>query len=144
MCVKFGGRFFKQGRYWPVEVPALDIVTQGKSAKDALAMIKEAVELHVDRPGFKIEVIPTDDRTFVVRAKGSRSDRYLLALFLKQQRAKYGLSSAEVAKRLGITKHAYAQYEQARNLPSLTKVEEFIHAMSKHAHCVLNVFEEAA
>lgn len=141
MCVKFEGRLFREGSYWPVEVPALDIATQGKSKRDAHAMIKEAIELHVDRPGFKVEIVPSGEK-FLVKAKGVQNDKYLIALLLKQQRAKYGLSTAEVAKRLGITKHAYAQYEQARSLPSLTKVEEFIYAMSKRAHFVLTVLEE--
>lgn len=143
MCVKFEGRVLKGGRYWPVEVPALGIMTQGKSRRDAYAMIKEAIELHVDRPGFKVEIVPTTGGRFVVKAQGTANDKYLIALLLKQQRAKHGLSTAEIAKRLGITKHAYAQYEQARSLPSLTKVEEFIHAMSKRAHFVLTVFEES-
>ncbi len=141
MCVKFEGRLFKQDRYWPVEVPALDIMTQGRSREDAYVMIKEAVELHVDRPGFKVEVMPSMGEKFVIKAIGVNNDKYLIALLLKQQRAKHGLSTSEVAKRLGITKHAYAQYEQARSLPSLTKVEEFIYAMNKHAHFVLNIFE---
>lgn len=69
--------------------------------------------------------------------------RYLIALMLKNQRAKYGLSIAQVADRLGISKNAYAQYEQARAIPSIAKVEEFIHAMSNQVHVVLDVLDEA-
>ena len=142
MCVKFEGKIYKSGKYWPIEVPALYIITQGKSKRDAYSMIKEAVELHVDRVGFEVEVTPLPENKFILRAKKNEDDKYLVALLLKQQRAKYGLSTAEVAKRLKITKHAYAQYEQARSLPSLTKIEEFIYAMSHKAHFVVNVFEE--
>lgn len=142
MCVKFEGRVFKEGKYWLVEVPALDIVTQGRSKTNAYAMIKEAIELHVGQSGFEVEVHPMSNGNFVIRTKKGSDDRYIIALLLKQQRAKYGLSLSEVAQRLGITKHAYAQYEQARSLPSLTKVEEFIYAMSNQAHFVVNVFEE--
>lgn len=142
MCVKFEGKIYKSGKYWPIEVPALYIITQGKSKRDAYSMIKEAVELHVDRPGFQVETVPLPENKFILRAKKNEDDKYLVALLLKQQRAKYGLSTAEVARRLGITKHAYAQYEQARSLPSLTKIEEFIYAMSHKAHFVVNVFEE--
>lgn len=142
MCVKFEGRVHKSGRHWLVAVPALDIMTQGKSKKDAYFMIKDAVELHVGRKGFEVEVAPLAGNTFILRTRKSADDNYLVALLLKQQRAKYGLSTAEVALRLGITKHAYAQYEQARSLPSLTKIEAFVFAMSKHAHVIVNVFEE--
>lgn len=142
MCVKFEGKVFKSGRYWPIAVPALYIITQGRSKQDAYKMIKEAVLIHINRAGFEVEIIPLPDNKFILRAKRNEDDKYLIALLLKQQRAKYGLSTAEVARRLGISKHAYAQYEQARSLPSLTKIEEFIHAMSNKAHVVVNVFEE--
>lgn len=143
MCVKFEGKMFKDGRYWPVMVPALDISTQGTSKKDALAMIQEAVELSVGRKGFAVTVDPMPENTFVLHAKNADDDRYLIALMLKNHRAKYGLSLNDVAKRLGLSKNAYAQYEQARAVPSLTKVEEFIHAMSKRVHVVLDLIEAA-
>ena len=122
--------------------PLADEQTKMVAASPCDAMIKEAIELHVDRLGFKVEIVPSAGERYVVKAQGTANDKYLIALLLKQQRAKHGLSTADVAKRLNITKHAYAQYEQARSLPSLTKVEEFIHAMSKRAHFVLTVFEE--
>lgn len=143
MCVKFEGKVLKSGKFWMIEIPALDIITQGKSKKDAYFMIKDAVELLVDHKGFETEITSLTGDKFLLRAKTSEDDKYLVAFLLKQQRAKYGLSIAEVAERLGITRHAYAQYEQARSLPSLTKIEEFVFAMSKHAHFVVNVFEES-
>ncbi len=143
MCVKFEGKLLKDGRYWAVCVPALDVYTQGKSKKEALAMIKEAVELMVDRKGFFVRVNPLPENQFVLRAKEADDDKYLIALMLKNQRAKYGLSLQDVADRLGVSKNAYAQYEQARSIPSITKVEEFIHAMSHNVHVVLDVLDEA-
>jgi len=142
MCVKFEGNVYRSEKYWPIEVPALYIITQGKSRRDAYLMIKKAVELHVNRPHFEVEVVPLPGNKFILRAKRNEDDKYLVALLLKQQRAKYGLTTEEVARRLGITKHAYAQYEQARSVPSITKIEEFIYAMSHKAHFVVNIFEE--
>lgn len=143
MCINFEGRVFKSGRYWIIEIPALNIITQGKSRKDAYAMIKDAVELHVEQSNFNVEIISITKNGFVLSTKKDEDDKFLMALLLKQQRAKHGLSTSEVADRLGTTKHAYAQYEQARNLPSLAKVEEFVHAMNKHSHFTINIFEEA-
>ena len=142
MCVKFEGKLLKEGKYWAVYVSALDVYTQGKSKKDALAMIKEAVELLVDRKGFHAAVNPLPDNQFVLRTKDADDDKYLIALMLKNQRAKYGLSLQEVANRLGVSKNAYAQYEQARAVPSITKMEEFIYAMSHNVHVVLGVLDE--
>lgn len=143
MCVKLEGKMCKDGRYWCIWVPAIYVYTQGRSKKDAYFMIKDAVELTVNRPGFEVVVVPLPNNRFIIHAKNSAHDKYLVARLLRYQRANYGLSISEVAKRLGITKHAYAQYEQARALPSITKVEEFIHAMSKHAHVVLDVIDDS-
>lgn len=139
MCVKFEGKLAKEGKYWMVCVPALDIYTQGKSKKDAFAMIKDAVELVVDQKRFAVVVSPLPHNQFVLRTKRTKDDRYLIALMLKNQRAKYGLSITQVADRLKISRNAYAQYEQARAIPSIAKVEEFIHAMSDQVHVVLDV-----
>lgn len=141
MCVNFEGFVWKEGRLWPIEVPALDVITQGRTKKDAYSMMKEAVELLVDEKGFKVEVVPMKHDRFVLRAKRSEHDRCLVALLLKQQRARFGLSTNDVARKLGITKHAYAQYEQARSLPSLTRIQDFLSAMSDDAVFAINVLD---
>jgi hypothetical protein len=38
------GRIWKSGKFWLVEVPAVDVMTQGTSRKNALHMIGDAVE----------------------------------------------------------------------------------------------------
>jgi len=144
MYIKFEGNLEKVGSYWAVSVPTLDVYSQGKSKKDALSMIQEAIELLVDQPHFSVTLTPLSQGHFVVHATKSEHDRYLMALMLKNQRAKYGLSLTQVAERLGISKNAYAQYEHARAIPSIAKVEEFVHAMSNHhVHVVLGVVGEA-
>jgi DNA-binding XRE family transcriptional regulator/predicted RNase H-like HicB family nuclease len=143
MCIKLEGNLLRDGRYWCVSLSVLGIHTQGRSKKDAYFMIKDAVELTIDRPGFEIVVVPLPNNRFILYAKNSAHDKYLIAHLLRYQRARYGLSIADLAKRLGITKHAYAQYEQARAMPSITKVEEFIHAMSEHAHVVLDIIDDS-
>lgn len=142
MCVKFEGKVTREGKYWAVYIPALDIYTQGRSKRHALTMVQEAIELVIDREGFVAVVSQLPGNQFVLYAKRPVDDRYLLALMLKNQRAKYGLSIRQVADRLGISKNAYAQYEQARAIPSISKIEKFIHAMSNQVHVVLDVLDE--
>lgn len=142
MCIKFEGRLFKSGKFWPISVPLLGIYTQGLSKKNALFMIKDALELAIFEPGFKVRVISLSKNRVIVQTERAEDDKHLIALLLKNQRAEQGLSIQEVANRLGVSKHAYAQYEQARATPSLTKIEEFISAMNKHVHVVLELVDE--
>lgn len=143
MCIKFEGKLFKHGKYWPIMVPALGMSTQGLSRKDALFMLKDAIELSIYRKGFSVVVDLLPDNRVMVQTTRANDDRYLIALMLKNQRAKYGLSLQQVADRLGVSKHAYAQYEQARAIPSIAKIVEFITAMSKHAHVTLDLLDDA-
>jgi DNA-binding XRE family transcriptional regulator len=144
MCIKFEGTLAKAGNFWSVCIPTLEVYTQGKSPKKALSMIQEALELSVNRVGFAVVIDLFNPHQFVVRTQKAEHEKYLIALMLKNQRAKFGLSLREVAQRLGLTQNAYAQYEYARAIPSLTKVEEFINAMSQNLHVVLDVIDSNA
>ena len=140
MALNFQGRVWKDGHYWLIEVPALDVMTQAHTRKEAFEMLKDAVESLVDRPGFGVDVSLQSNNVVLLSAHGRNSDKWLAAFFLKQQRAKCGLSLNQLVHRLKITKNAYAQYEQGKSLPSLTKIQEFVTAMNKNAVFALNVF----
>lgn len=122
----FKGKLWKEGRYWLIEVPQLDLSTFGSTKEDAFEMIVDAVEGQIDKKGFKADVAPINKSEFIL--SGS-DDKYLIALMLKRQRGKYGLSLTDMAKRLKCAVNGYAQYEQGKSLPSISKIEEFLHAM---------------
>lgn len=127
----FHGNVWKEGRFWLVEVSALDVMTQGRSKKDALAMIRDAIEELVHEKGFRIKVAPSDGNAFVISANAVAP---LVALMLKRQRAKNGLSLADMQERLHTkSRNAYAQYEQGRSVPSIQKLLEFFSAMGAMA-----------
>ena len=116
--MRFEGRVFKVGRYWAVEVPILGVVTQGRTRKEALEMIADAIEALVNRPAFKIEVFPGKGEHFEV---GSNDQAALTALLLRRSRQSAGRSLAEVAERLGSRSlNAHARYEQRRSMPTST------------------------
>lgn len=121
------GQLWKDGNYWLIEVPSLDLVTQGRTRREALTMIKEAIELHVDKKGFQIKLKSLNKNEFVV---SSNKASYLVALVLKRQRQLQGLSIQEVADRLHYqSKTAYAQYETGKHLPGLEKLSAFLSAI---------------
>ena len=135
------GKIFKGGKHWLIEVPALDLMTQGKSKKDAFAMLRDAIVLLVHRKGFHLQVKSFDKSTFLVETSDQTA---LLALMLKRQRAKHRLTIAQMAKRLRAkSQNAYAQYEQGKSQPSFSKVQEFLTAMNSNAVMAFTVFEKA-
>ena len=127
--MRFAGRVFKSGRYWAVEVPILGVVTQGRTRKDAYEMIADAIEVLVDKPGFKVYVFPGKGEYFEI---GASDEAALTALLLRRARAKSGLTLSEVAERLGAKSlNAYARYEQGRSVPTITKLSQLLAAVSE-------------
>lgn len=90
----------KSGRWVEASVPAVRVYTQGKSFKDAAAMVVDAVELLADTYGIKA-------KAFVKRtpgvgwALGFDSDAALIAFVLKRHRRERGISVERAAKAIG-------------------------------------------
>lgn len=79
--MKFKGTVKKGSKYWLVEVPALDVMTQGETRREALEMIADAIEILVDKPGFKVEVHAQSEETIEVE---SNDINLLNALFIQR------------------------------------------------------------
>jgi predicted RNase H-like HicB family nuclease len=56
--MRYQGRVYKDGTFWLAEIPVLDLMTQGKTRKEAYAMAVDMVETMVDRPGFQVTLYP--------------------------------------------------------------------------------------
>lgn len=133
--MRFAGRVFKVGKFWAVEVPILEVVTQGRTKKDALQMVADAIESLANRPGFRLDVFPGAGEYFEV---GSEDLATLTALLLRRARQRAGLSLSEVAGRLGVASiNAYARYEQGRSIPTVQKLSQLFAAVSSQQDFVL-------
>ncbi len=127
------GKIWKEGSWWLVEVSFLDVMTQGRTRKEALEMIQDAVmELLKDSytdlldKQFQLTVTLYEDG---VIGMGASDDKLLFALGLKRQRMRSGSTIRDVSKRLkSKSPNAYARYERAQARPSLEKYAELLHA----------------
>lgn len=119
--------------WWLVEVSFLDVMTQGRTRKEALEMIKDAVmvllkDSYEDFLGkqFHLTVNLYEDG---VIGLGATDDKLLFALGLKRQRLRSGSSIRDVSRRLkSKSPNAYARYERAQARPSIEKYAELLHA----------------
>ena len=136
--MKLEGRIWKDERtnYWVVDVPLLDISTQGRSRKDALAMIEDAIQLEAGKEGLKIQAeLSREKGNFTVSAN---DPDLLIAFLLRRQRTSHGLSVRDVASRLhSSSPTAYSQYEQGKRAPSLGKLWDLLHAIDPQLDAVL-------
>lgn len=136
------GKVWKEDSWWIVEVSFLDVMTQGRTRKEALSMIKDAVlELLKDSyqeilgKSFKLQVNLYENG---VIGMGATDDKLLFALGLKRQRMRSGSTIRDVSKRLkSKSPNAYARYERAQVRPSIEKYAELLHAANPYRRPLL-------
>jgi len=133
--MRLAGRVWREGRHWLAEVPLLDALTQGRTRAEALGMLADLVETMADKARFEVEVFPGEGGELELATSDAAA---LVAVLLRRQREKHGLSLAEVARRLGArSRTAYARYEQGRSVPSVEKLFELLAAVSPRRDFVL-------
>lgn len=134
------GRIFKDPEpgapLWAVEAEAIGGATQGRTRKEAIAMLVDLVEgkieVELKRPGVKIRATVLEEDRSSCRVLIEADEPALLgALVLKYQRQMRGMTVQQVAEKLGAAHHnAYASYEQGRREPSIGKFAELLAAVA--------------
>ncbi len=133
--MRFAGQVFRVGKSWAIEIPLLDIATQGRTKKEAYDMIADAVESLVNKKGFKVRVFGARGGVFEI---GASDQGALTALLLRRMRQRAGLSLEEVAARLGSkSPNSYARYEQGRSVPSVEKFAQLFSAVAPNKEFVI-------
>ena len=126
--MRFQGKLYKDGKFWLVEVPVFAAMTQGRTRKEALAMIADWFATMIDRPGFTVTVHEGKQDTFELSASDTKA---MVGLLLQRQRQLHGLSLAAAAERLGAkSRNAYARYEQGSSMPTVEKLDKLLQAVS--------------
>ena len=126
--MRLAGRVWKDGKFWMAEVPMLDAMTQGRSRSGALRMVADLVATMANKKGLRVDIFPGDRSAFEI---GTGDVGALVAVMLRRQREKHGLSLSEVAHRLGSrSKTSYARYEQGRSVPTVEKLFELLGAVA--------------
>jgi predicted transcriptional regulator len=136
------GRLSKAtGTWWAAEAPVAGVYTQGRSRKNAAAMLADAFESLINRPRFKVTVLDDDgDQVFIT----ANEPAALAAYVLKYQREVHGLSLAQVAKVLGASsRNAYARYEQGESVPTLDKFAELLNAVAPEVTLIIGTRKPA-
>ncbi|HEX7154954.1 MAG TPA: helix-turn-helix domain-containing protein [Thermoanaerobaculia bacterium] len=133
--MRFEGKVFRDGRWWLAEIPLLDAMTQGRTRKEALAMIGDWLETMVNRDDFKAEVHSRGAAEFEISGTDAGA---MTALLLRRRREASGVSLREVATRLGATsRNAYARYERGDAVPTVDKLDALLKAASPEIDFVI-------
>src|SRR5262245_1793929 len=106
------GKIWKSGKFWLVEVPAVEVMTQGRSRKEAIKMIADAIEglmsCYFPNDAKDFKVIVQDYKKEIIGVSSSNNS-LMLAFSLRRQREISQSTIREVAERLGSNSpNAYA------------------------------------
>ncbi len=114
--MRFQGKLYKDGKFWLAEVPIFAALTQGRTRKEALAMIADWFEALVNRPSFSVTVHEGKKGEFEISASDTKA---MVCLLLQRQRQLNRLSLA-AAERLGAkSRNASARYERRSSAPTV-------------------------
>lgn len=138
------GKVWKDGKFWLVEVPAIDVCTQGRTRKEALMMIEDAImELMseyfqvVEIKDIKLEILDHEKNIFGVKTS---NNNLMLSFSLIRQRELSKSTVREVAERLGSkSPNAYAQYERGKMRITLDQYERLLQAANPERPPILRV-----
>jgi DNA-binding transcriptional regulator YiaG len=133
--MRFSGKIYRDGKFWLAEIPILDLMTQGRTKKEAYEMVADMIESLINKKNFKIIVYKKSKDAFEV---GTLEPKHMIGLLLQRKRELSGLSLAQVANILGVSsRNAYARYEQGRSVPTVEKLDELLHAVCPHYDIVI-------
>ncbi len=138
------GRIWKDpdSSWWLIEISFLDVMTQGKTRKNALEMIEDAVmellkDSYEDRLVKQFQLTVNLYKDGVI-GMGASDENLLFALGLKRQRLRSGSTIRDVSKRLkSKSPNAYARYENAQARPSFEKYAQLLHAANPNRRSLL-------
>jgi predicted RNase H-like HicB family nuclease len=118
------------GRFYAVEIPALDIHTQGRTKKEAMAMAKDAVEMVIDKKGFNIATKATSAMTFVIMFTDFKA---VIPVMLRRLRESKGYSLEYMATQLKQKSiNGYARYEKREGtLPNAKRLNEMLEILGR-------------
>ena len=133
--MRFSGKIYKDGKFWLAEIPILDLMTQGRTKREAYEMVADMLDTMVNQKDFEITVFKGKKDTFEV---GSSDAKYFVRLLLQRKRELSGLSLAQVASRLGMSsRNTYARYEQGKSVPSVEKLNDLLRAVCPETDIVI-------
>lgn len=134
--MRFSGKVFKDGDFWLVEIPILDIMTQGRTEKESYEMALDVIKSMVNRDDFQVEIYKGQNGSFEIASPDSR---ILISLLLRRKREISGLSLSQAATRLGsASRNSYARYENGQTMPTIGKLSELLRAVDPDVDIVIS------
>ncbi len=125
--MRIPARIWKEGKFWLIEAPSLDAMTQGHSRKGAYLMLEDWIKSSVDLPRYYVKVVDVKKGEIALVVKDPKP---IIALMLQRARSSSGVTYDKLRARLNSkSRNAYRQYETGKHDPGLSKIMELMDAV---------------
>lgn len=119
--MKIKAKIYKQKSWWVVECNALDIFTQGKTKKEAMKMLCDAInelcKFYYGRTLNMLVIECTKNDTFII----SSNINLFFSFILRRVRESLGKSQKDIARELNCNESNYRRYETGEISPTLER-----------------------
>lgn len=141
--MEISGKVWKDKKLWLIEAPLLNAMTQGRTQKEAVEMMKDLIHEML------ISYFTDVDHSFAVDVNVHKNgvigitttnNSLMYALSLKRQREISKSTVREASERLGSAyPNAYAQYERGKTRISLEKYDQLLSAANPSRHAIIGL-----
>jgi uncharacterized protein YlxP (DUF503 family) len=121
------GDIWKDGMFWVIECPTLDVSTQSETKKGALKMMVDLVQTMVNDRKYNVSISAVGKRGFSMTFKNPTP---IIAAIIARSRSSSKATLAEIAKAIGSkSPNAVYQYETGKHDPGMEKLNQLLNAM---------------
>lgn len=116
----------KDGKYWLIEYPFLDLMTQARNDRELVTMATGLLNDASERD-LGLSVVSQSPESLRLHISDTRS---YLALVISSRRQMLGMTQSQLAAKIGAkSATAVARYEQGKTSPSLEVLEKLLAAV---------------
>ena len=122
------GNYYKEGNFWLCDLPFIQLMDQGRTKKECLSMMKDAIEILINDKDFKCEVIDIGDGKFAIVTSQVKT---LAAFVVRRLREAQGFTIREAGALLGMKSHTeYARHESGKVAMNMETFNRYVEVLS--------------
>lgn len=121
------GNIWKDGKFWVIECPTLDVSTQAESKQSAFKMMVDLVQTMVNDRKYGVSIKTAGKGGFSMTFKNPTP---IIAAIIARSRSSSKATLAEIAKAIGSkSPNSIYQYETGKHDPGMEKLNQLLNAM---------------
>lgn len=126
--MKVIGHYYKAKKFWITEIPMIQLMDQGRTKKEGLIMIQDAIQILINDKSFNCDVTDLGDGKFAI---STQQVKPFTAFIVRRLREAQGLTIRETGALLGMKSHTeYARHESGKVAMNMETFNRYVQVLS--------------